>query len=96
MVAFRTENASRQGDYYTGLASVMERTCQASDDFSKPLGDAAEASTKAALDFLGGRSCTAFTAQVDGVQRAQAVREVNVLLMPDQPTPAQRETPGLF
>jgi hypothetical protein len=74
----------------------MERTCQSSDDFSKPLGDAAEASTKAALDFLGGRSCTAFTAQVEGVQRAQAVGEVNVLLMPERPTPAQRETPGLF
>ena len=96
VVAFRTENANHQGDYYTGLASVMERTCQASDDFAKPLGDPAEASTKAALDFLGGRSCTAFTAGVDGVQRAQETRDVNVLLMPDRPTAAQHETPGLF
>ena len=96
VVAFRSENANRQGDYYTGLASVMERTCQATDDFAKPLGDATEASTKAALDFLGGRSCTAFTASADGVQRAQASRETYQLLTPDAPTPAQRETPGLF
>lgn len=96
VVAFRSENSNRQGDYYTGLASVMERTCIAADDFTKPLGDANEASTKAALDFLGGRTCTAFTSSVEGVQRAQVAREVNVLLQPDAPTPAQRETPGLF
>ena len=96
VVAFRGENANRQGDYYTGLASVMERTCAASDDFTRPLGDAAEASTKAALDFLGGRTCTAFTSSTEGVQRAQAVRETWQLLMPEAPTPAQRETPGLF
>jgi len=35
----------------------------------------------AALDFLGGRNCTALNSRVDGVQRAQAVREVDVLLM---------------
>ena len=96
VVAFRSENANRQGDYYTGLASVMERTCTAADDFTRPLGDANEASTKAALDFLGGRTCTAFTAATEGVQRAQVAREVNVLLMPEAPSPAQRETPGLF
>ncbi len=96
VVAFKSENASRQGDYYTGLAPVMERTCQAADDFAKPLGDATEASTKAALDFLGGRSCTAITALTASNERVAVPREAFQLLMPDAPTPAQRETPGLF
>ncbi len=95
VIAFRTENANHQGDYYTGLASVMEKTCAAADDIFHPLGDANETSVKGALDFLAGRSCTAFTAQA-GVQKAQAAQEANVLLMPMAPTPAQHETPGLF
>ncbi|MDQ3080331.1 MAG: S41 family peptidase, partial [Pseudomonadota bacterium] len=32
VVAFKTENANRQGDYYTGLASKVEASCQAADD----------------------------------------------------------------
>ena len=95
-VAFRTENASRQGDYYTGLAPVMERTCAASDDYTRPLGDANEASVKVALDFLAGRSCTAFTSSTPGVQRPQSAEPFNLLLTPADPTAAQRETPGLY
>jgi C-terminal processing protease CtpA/Prc len=95
IIAFRTENANHQGDYYTGLASVMEKTCAAADDIFHPLGDANETSVKGALDFLAGRSCTAFIAQA-GVQKAQVAQEANALLMPMAPTPAQHETPGLF
>lgn len=95
IIAFRTENANHQGDYYTGLASVMEKTCAAADDIFHPLGDANETSVKGALDFLAGRSCTALTAQA-GVQKAQTAAEANLLLMPMAPTPAQHETPGLF
>ena len=95
IIAFRTENANHQGDYYTGLASVMEKTCAAADDIFHPLGDANESSVKGALDFLAGRSCTAFTAQA-GVQKAQLAQSANELLMPMAPTPAQHETPGLF
>ncbi len=96
VVAFRTENSNRQGDYYTGLASVMERTCAATDDFAKPLGDATEASTKAALDFLGGRSCPAAIALTASAERTPISIPTYQLLTPDAPTPAQRETPGLF
>ncbi len=95
-VAFRTENANHQGDYYTGLASVMERTCAAADDITHPLGDANETSIKVALDYLAGRSCTAFTADTPGVQRAQTAEPRNLLLSPSAPTASQRETPGLF
>ena len=96
VVAFKSDNASRQGDYYTGLAPVMERTCQAADDFAKPLGDAGEASTKAALDFLAGRACTAISGLTASTERVAVPRETFQLLTPDAPSPAQRETPGLF
>lgn len=95
-IAFRTENANHQGDYYTGLASIMERTCAAGDDITHPLGDANETSIKVALDYLAGRSCTAFTSATPGVQRAQTAEPTSLLLSPQEPTASQRETPGLF
>ncbi|HEU4820449.1 MAG TPA: S41 family peptidase [Qipengyuania sp.] len=92
-VAFRTVNRDGGGDYYTGLAAVMPRTCVADDGLFKPLGDPAEASTKVALDFLAGRACSPIsgegvTAQ-GGVERFQ-------LLQPRTPTAAQRDNPALY
>lgn len=92
VVAFKIENASRQGDYYTGLASKVEAACQASDDLSRALGDPAESSIKAALDFIAGRSCTPFSS--GGKQTAQSIRG-RELLMGSRPDTAQREVPGL-
>ncbi len=57
-VTFQTVNADDQGEYFTGLASVVPNSCRAEDDFFRPLGDPREASIAAALDFLGGRACT--------------------------------------
>lgn len=94
VVAFRTENASRQGDYYTGLASVFPRTCSAGDDISRQLGDPNETAIKTALDFLAGRTCTAITAS--GGQTAQSVGQKPELMRAAEPSAAQRETPGLF
>ncbi len=94
VVAFATQNADRQGAYYDGLASIVQASCQASDDVAFPLGDARESSVARALDFLAGRPCNPVTS---GGLTAQSVgsgrRE---LLMPQRPTAAQRETPGLF
>jgi len=92
VVAFKTENANRQGDYYTGLANKVEASCQASDDIQRPLGDPAEASVKGALDFLAGRSCTPITASSG--QTAQSLRG-RELLQSARPTTAEREVPGL-
>ena len=92
VVAFKTENVNRQGDYFTGLASKVEASCQASDDIQRPLGDPAEASVKGALDFLAGRSCTPITAS--GGQTAQSLRG-RELLQSTRPTTAEREVPGL-
>ncbi len=94
VVAFRTENASRQGDYFKGLASVFPKTCAAPDDITHQLGDPNESQIKAALDFLAGRACTAITSS-DG-QRALSVAPKRELFRPEQQTAAQHETPGLF
>lgn len=92
-VTFQTVNASDQGEYFTGLASVIPNSCRADDDIFTPLGDPAEASIATALDFLAGRSCTAISQ--GGGQKAQSVggRET---LRPEFPTAAQFEIPGLF
>ena len=76
-VTFRTVNANNQGDYFTGLASVMPNTCRAGDDITRPLGDPREASIAAALDFLGGRTCTPITssATTSGLQQGQSARQ---------------------
>lgn len=105
-VTFQTVNADNQGEYFNGLASVMPNTCRAGDDLTRPLGDPAEASIAAALDFLAGRSCTPITsgtaAAADaGATAAQSARQgldlpQRLPLQPRRPEPAQHELPGLF
>jgi C-terminal processing protease CtpA/Prc len=107
-VTFQTVNANNQGEYFTGLASVVPNTCRAGDDISRPLGDPREASIAAALDFLGGRTCTRITASgalasTAGAGLSQAQMERIGLdlperqpLQPDRPNAAQHELPGLF
>jgi C-terminal processing protease CtpA/Prc len=105
-VAFQTVNANNQGEYYTGLASVVPNTCRAGDDIFRPLGDPQEASIAAALDFLAGRACTPITGGgsgdiAGGTVQGQSARQGLDLperepLQPRRPAPAQRELPGLF
>lgn len=100
VIAFATQNADRQGDYYTGLASKFGATCQATDDVAHQLGDPLESSTKVALDYLAGRSCTPITASAgSGAAQApldRASKERMDLVMPLAASTAQREVPGLF
>ena len=101
VIAFALQNANRQGAYYDGLASIMEASCQAGDDLSHPLGSPLESSTRAALDFLAGRSCSRITADAPGGLSAQASRATlsappMELLSPERPDTAQREVPGTF
>jgi C-terminal processing protease CtpA/Prc len=93
VVAFSTQNADRQGAYFDGLATTVPVTCQAGDDIAFPLGDPREASTRAAIDFLAGRSCTRIAA--DEVRTASAGGR-RLLLTPEAPTTVQREVPGAF
>ena len=94
VVALATQNAARQGDYYDGLAGKVQASCQAADDLSYPMGDPREASTKAALDFLAGRSCGA--AIGDAGLRSATASGRRELLTPARPDTAQREVPGLL
>lgn len=106
-VAFRTVNANDQGDYYTGLASVVPNTCRAGDDIAFPLGDPREASIAAALGFLGGRSCSPITSTSRSASAAGGTSQSDTtfggadlpereLLQPRRPRPAQHELPGLY
>ena len=105
-VTFQTVNAAGQGEYFTGLASVVPNTCRAGDDLTRPLGDPREASIAAALDFLGGRACTPITSSAaastaGGLTQGQSARQgLNLperqMLQPRRPNAAQHEMPGLF
>lgn len=95
VIAFALTNAAGTGDYYNGLASKMETTCQAADDLSRPLGDPQEASVAAALSFLAGRGCTPIGTTASS-ERVAAFARQREMLAPAAPSTAQRETPGLF
>jgi C-terminal processing protease CtpA/Prc len=95
VVAFKTVNAAGQGEYFDGLASTVEASCQAGDDLGRQLGDPQEASTRSALDFLAGRSCTRISSGI-GTQAARPSQPRLDPLMPERPSVAQRELPGLF
>jgi carboxyl-terminal processing protease len=98
VVAFSTRNAANSDSYFNGLASTVPVTCRATDDYSQPLGNAAEASTRAALDFLQGRTCTAIAAsgQTSAAVRSLPAASNLEMLTPLAPSPAQREVPGAF
>jgi len=105
IIAFATENADGNANYFDGLASSLTNSCQAADDISRPLGDPTEASTARALGFLAGAACTPIAGVLDGATgsatRAASAERAPLslpreLLMPARPTPAQREVPGSF
>jgi C-terminal processing protease CtpA/Prc len=105
VIAFATQNAARAGDYYDGLATKVEASCRANDDIGYPMGDPREASTRAALDFLAGRSCTRIGATATSAANREASIDRTVaapadapreLLTPERPTTPQREVPGLY
>ena len=96
IIAFATENGAHQGTYFDGLATKMDVTCQAGDDIAHPMGDPLEGSTRAALDFLAGRSCTAITAGLPSGAAGLQAQRPRELLIPARPSAPQHEVPGLF
>lgn len=94
LIAFATENSVHNGQYFTGLAGSVEASCSAADDLSHPFGDPQESSTRQALDFVEGRSCSRISA--DGITTQSLVGK-QLLLTPDHPAGTiQREVPGAF
>jgi carboxyl-terminal processing protease len=105
IIAFATENSAGNAGYFGGLASSLTNSCQAADDINLPLGDPGEASMARALGFLSGAACTPISSAAGGAIAAQRepvspfgepLARPRELLMPDRPTPAQREVPGSF
>lgn len=107
VLAFTTRNSASSDAYFNGLAEAVKASCRANDDFTQALGSASEGSTRQALDWLQGRSCTAIpatTAQAaaaSGIGQettigADAALQLEPVPVSGQPTPAQREIPGLF
>nr|WP_294171210.1 S41 family peptidase [uncultured Sphingomonas sp.] len=101
ILAFATQNANRQGDYFNGLASNFQSTCRAPDDLSNQLGNAQEASIRTALDFLAGRACTpiggAAGAQSAGTPGTSKGRGGTELITPAQPRGTiERDLPGAY
>jgi carboxyl-terminal processing protease len=100
VVAFATANSTGAGNYYNGLAPQISNSCAAGDDLNLPLGDAREASVRAAIDFLATGSCTTRIAEASvgaAAQRSSArVQAEPEMLVPARPSVAQRELPGLF
>ena len=94
VVAFKTENADRQGEYFDGLATVMKATCSAPDDLGRQLGDPQEGSIRQSLDYIAGRSCTPISTGLSTLSTGGSDRME--MLVPEQPTTAQREVPGTF
>ena len=97
IVAFATQNASRQGDYYNGLAPYLPsrggRTCAASDDFRAVMGNPAEASTARAIASLRGENCLPIP-EASNMIREQSLGRLPLLAR--TPSAAQREMPGTF
>ncbi len=96
VTAFSLRNGANSDAYYDGLKGVVGATCQATDDLSKPLGDPSENSTRVALDFLAGRSCTAIANAGQSGQSLSASSAKRELLTPVAPDTTQREVPGAF
>ena len=99
VIAFALQNSARQGAYYDGLANTVEASCRAADDLGYPMGDPREASTRSALDFLQGKSCTRIGASASASVEARALSAptTRVALTPGgEMSTAQREVPGLF
>lgn len=106
IVAFATQNRDRQGDYFNGLASILNsrgaRTCAAADDITRIMGNPSEGMTARALSALNGIECspidtgaTRTSSLQDSVFRLGGPAEP-VMVTPSQPNAAQREMPGLF
>jgi len=79
----------------------VKASCRASDDIAYQLGDPREASTRAALDFIQGKSCTAISAVGGASASARSTGETGSpsaqeLLSPRAPTIPQRDVPGMF
>jgi len=96
LVTFRVANRDDESDYYNGLAGAVPFACAAEDDVTRPMGDADEASTRAALGWLGTGVCPGgVLGAAAGLEklRFEGTRRYPV---PLRPSAAQAWLPGVF
>ncbi len=100
LISFALQNNDGYGGYYGGLptADFKGTSCQAADDLTHEQGDPIEASTAAALSFLATGTCGLPIASATTTTSAlrTATRSAVRPLLPAEPTPAQRDVPGLY
>jgi hypothetical protein len=96
-VAFVTQNADKQGDFFNGMASKFQTTCNAADDLTRQLGDPQENMVKIALDFLAGRPCASPIVSASGIIAQAAGKAPNgEMITPTAPVKVQTEVPDFF
>jgi C-terminal processing protease CtpA/Prc len=96
IIAFAVQNAAGQSGYFSGMKQLMEATCSAADDVTHPMGDPLEASTKSALDYLAGQSCTPIAATANGITPEGTRESGRELVVPNRPNEFQRIMPGSY
>jgi len=99
LVTFRTANRDDESDYYTGLAATLLHACAAGDDIDLPMGDPAEAATRAALAWLGsatGAGPAGSLAGPAGLQKPGFGEPSLRYPVPARPSAAQSWLPGVF
>lgn len=69
LVSFQTVNALGRGDYYDGLAAALPFACAATDTLDRPLGDASEGLTAAALEWIRTGACPAIMTDTPAARR---------------------------
>jgi len=96
LVTLRATNADEEGDYYGGLAETLPgAACAAQDGLLRPMGDPLEASTAAALFWLGTGNCSSLMSGVAAAQKPSLAQRLTYPV-PERPTPAQVYLPGLY
>lgn len=94
LLSFRLVNRDGNGEYYTGLPDAASRgpLCPAADDLAHPQDSDQEAMTAAAIAFARTGSCPAAPTAAAALRAAEPAGTPLAV----DPTPAQRDIPGLF
>ncbi|MBM5810941.1 MAG: peptidase S41 [Gammaproteobacteria bacterium] len=96
LVTLKVTNALNQGDYYNGLAGTLPFACAANDDLTRAMGDPAESSTAAALQWLALGACGQIMGAPGPALRAMAAEPEPTPTWPAPRTAAQSWLPGVF
>ncbi len=99
LITFGDENRDGYGDYFSGLPpgdnNYTDDFCAATEDLSKPLGDATEVLYSEALGWINQNRCG--IAAATGPQKiGPVVDDRPITPMPREPTPFQIYMPGSF